>query len=241
LKTNHEVYYILILDVVFRTNFLVLQILFARKGMSDKLSNNEKRDLVLQAGMQLVPYVGGSMASLYFGSKQEKRFKRLESFYQEMAKEVETMRDSIGTLEQQNPVELEALMESLHEKVESEPTSEKREFFKNYFKNTLKQPVSSNYDERKYFLETLNEMSLLECEVLALIKSESRQIKVGDLNKQGVNQYAIVGAIGRLKSRGFLTATQGSFAVGGREDNSLKELVTVSPFGLSFSNFCLSS
>ena len=74
--------------------------------MSDKLSNSEKRDLILQAGIQLVPYVGGPMASLYFGSKQEKRFKRLESFYQEIAREVEAMRDSIGTIEQQNPIAL---------------------------------------------------------------------------------------------------------------------------------------
>ena len=209
--------------------------------MSDKLSNSEKRDLILQAGIQLVPYVGGPMASLYFGSKQEKRFKRLESFYQEIAQEVEAMRDTIGTIEQQNPIALEALMESLHEKIEVEPTLEKREFFKNYFKNTLKEPVSSNYDERKYFLETLNEMSLLECEMLAFIKSQPQQSQVGAINKPGVNQYAIVGAIGRLKSRGFLTATQGSFAVGGGADNSLQELVKVSPFGVSFADFCLSA
>jgi hypothetical protein len=209
--------------------------------MSDKLSNSEKRDIVLQAGIQLVPYIGGPMASLYFGSKQEKRFKRLESFYQEIAREVEAMRDSIGTIEEQNPAALEALMESLHEKIEVEPTLEKREFFKNYFKNTLKQPVSSNYDERKYFLETLNEMSLLECEMLAFIKSQAQQTQVGSINKPGVNQYAIVGAIGRLKSRGFLTAGQGSFSVGGGADNSLQELVAVSPFGISFSDFCLSA
>ncbi len=207
--------------------------------MSDKLSNSEKRDLILQAGIQLVPYVGGPMASLYFGSKQEKRFKRLESFYQEIAREVEAMRDSIGTIEQQNPIALEALMESLHEKIEVEPTLEKRELFKNYFKNTLKQPVSSNYDERKYFLETLNEMSLLECEMLAFIKSQPQKSQVGAIKKSGVDQYAIVGAIGRLKSRGFLTATQGSFAIGGGADNSLQELVKVSPFGVSFADFCL--
>ena len=208
--------------------------------MSDKLTNSEKRDLVLQAGMQLVPYVGGPMASLCFGSKQEKRLKRLESFYQELAQEVGAMRDSIGTIEQQNPRELEALMESLHEKVEVEPTSEKREFFKNYFKNTLKQPVSSNYDERKYFLETLNEMSLLECTLLAYIKYQIQQTKVRAINILGVDQYAIVGAIGRLKSRGFLTAGQGSFSIGGGADNSLEELVAISPFGISFYAFCLS-
>ena len=162
--------------------------------MSDKLTNSEKRDLVLQAGMQLVPYVGGSMASLYFGSKQEKRFKRLESFYQELAQELEGMKDSISSIEEQNPIALEAIMESLHEKIEAEPTQEKRRFFKNYFKNTLRNPVTSDYDERKYFLEALDDMSLLECEILAFIRTQQEQTQVGSINKPGVDQYAIVGA-----------------------------------------------
>lgn len=209
--------------------------------MTDKLTNSEKRNLVLQAGMQLVPYVGGSMASLYFGSKQEKRFKRLESFYQELAQDIEGMKDSVSSIEEQNPVALEAIMESLHEKVEVEPTQEKRQFFKNYFKNTLMNPVSSNYDERNYFLETLDDMSLLECEILAFIKTKPQQTQVGNINKPGVDQYAIVGAIGRLKSRGFLTAMQDSFSIGGGADNSLQELVSVSPFGSKFCDFCLSA
>lgn len=207
--------------------------------MSDKLTNSDKRDLVLQAGMQLVPYVGGPMASLYFGTKQEKRFKRLESFYQELAQEVERMRDSVQTMEKQDPIALEAIMESLHEKVEVEPTHEKRQFFKNYFKNTLKSPITNNYDERKYFLDSLGDMSLLECEILAFIKTQPQQTQVGAINKPGVDQYAIVGAIGRLKSRGFLVAAQGSFSIGGGADNSLQELVTISPHGQRFCSFCL--
>ena len=211
--------------------------------MSDtpKLTNSDKRDLVIQAGMQLVPYVGGSLSSLYFGAKQEKRFKRLESFYQEIASEIEKMKDSISSVDKQDPVALEAIIESLHEKVEAEPTLEKREFFKNYFKNTLKFPVAGNFDERKYFLDTLSEMTLLECELLAFINSQPNSIQVGIIQKPDTNKYAVVGAIGRLKSRGFLTATQGSFAVGGGADNSLQEIVSVSSFGKSFIAFCLNA
>ncbi len=203
------------------------------------LTKSDKRDLVIQAGMQLVPYVGGSLSSLYFGAKQEKRFKRLESFYQEIASEIEQMKDSISSVDKQDPVALEAIIESLHEKVEAEPTLEKREFFKNYFKNTLKFPVAGNFDERKYFLDGLTEMTLLECELLAFINTQPSSIQVGNIQKLGTDKYAVVGAIGRLKSRGFLTATQGSFAVGGGADNSLQEIVSVSSFGKSFIAFCL--
>lgn len=204
-----------------------------------QLTNSDKRDLVIQAGMQLVPYVGGSLSSLYFGAKQEKRFKRLESFYKEIASEIERMKDSISSMDKQDPVALEAIIESLHEKVEAEPTLEKREFFKNYFKNTLKHPVAGNFDERKYFLDALSDMTLLECELLAFINLQPNSLQVGTIQKPATDKYAIVGAIGRLKSRGFLTATQGSFAVGGGADNSLQEIVSVSSFGKTFINFCL--
>ena len=203
-----------------------------------KLSNNDKRDLVIQAGMQLVPYVGGSLSALYFGAKQEMRFKRLESFYQELAAEIEKMKDGISSIDRQDPAALEAIIESLHEKVELEPTLEKRQFFKNYYKNTLKFPVSGNFDERKFFLDALGEMSLLECELLAFINSHTNSLQVTTIQKPGTDKYAIVGAIGRMKSRGFITATQGSFSVGG-DDNSLKEIVSVSSFGKSFITFCL--
>jgi hypothetical protein len=208
---------------------------------AQKITKNDQRDLVIQAGMQLIPYVGGSLSSLYFGAKQEKRFKRLESFYQEIASEIEKIQDSISSVDKQDPVALEAIIESLHEKVEAEPTLEKREFFKNYFKNTLKFPVAGNFDERKYFLDALSEMTLLECELLAFINSQPNSIQVDNIQKQGTDQYAVVGAVGRLKSRGFLTATPGSFAVGGGADNSLQEMVSVSSFGKLFIAFCLNT
>ncbi|WP_099608346.1 hypothetical protein [Vibrio coralliilyticus] len=210
--------------------------------MTEKLSNKDKRDLVLQAGMQLLPYVGGPMATLYFGSKQEKRFKRLESFYNELSQEIEGMRDSIKSIEEQDSSALEAILEQLHEKVETEPTFEKRLFFKNYFKSTLISPISNNYDERKYFLDALADMSALECELLALIKKQPRQVQIASINKPGVDQYAIVGAIGRLKSRGFLSAATGAvFSIGGSTDNTLQEMVVVSSYGNLFCSFCLNT
>lgn len=39
------------------------------------------KDIVIEAIIQTIPYVGGALSTLYFGHKQEKRFKRLETFY----------------------------------------------------------------------------------------------------------------------------------------------------------------
>lgn len=209
--------------------------------MEEKLSGKDKRDLVIQAGMQAIPYVGGSLAAIYFGTKQERRFKRLESFYQELAEEIKTMSDQVASVDQQNKTSLEALIENLHEKVETEPTAEKRQFFKNYFKNTLRYPVTADFDKRKYFLDTLGEMTLLECEILAFLKNQAGPTAVGSISKPETDQYAIVGAIGRLKSYGFLMAFQGSITVGGRADNALDERVQVSSFGKEFCEFCLTA
>jgi hypothetical protein len=205
---------------------------------ADDLKGADKRNLAIQAGLQLIPHVGGSLCTLYFGAKQEKRFKRIESFYSELASELKKVKDAIPPIEKQDAPALEAIMETLHDKVEAEPAAEKRQLFKNYLKHTLLHPISGNYDERKYFLTALDEMSLLECELLVSLIGSGR-VRVESIQKPGVEQYAIVGAIGRLKSRGFLAASLESLAFGGGADNSLKEIVHISPFGRRFHSFCL--
>lgn len=210
-----------------------------RIPMEDELAGKDKRDLVINAGMQAIPYIGGSLAALYFGAKQERRFKRLESFYSELAEEIKRISGQVASVDQQDRFALEALIEDLHEKVEAEPTNEKRQFFRNYFKNTLRYPVTTDFDKRKYFLDTLAEMTLLECEILAFLKTQTAPMLVRNIQKPGTDQYAIVGAIGRLKSYGFLMAFSRSIAVGGGIDNALQEQVQISSFGKEFYEFCL--
>ena len=205
----------------------------------EKLTGTEKRELVLQSLIQLIPHVGGPLSTLYFGAKQERRFKRLESFYSELVSEVSTISDQIASMEEQNPGALAAILENLHEKVEAEHSQEKRGFLKNYFKNTLRHPVTTNFDKRKYFLDTIAEMTLLECEMLSLLYAQSGPILVEAIQRPNTDQYGIVGAINRLKSYGFVMAFQGSFVLGGDSDNVLQEKVQVSTFGKEFRDFCL--
>ena len=197
------------------------------------------RDLAIEAGLQAVPYVGGAIATAYFGPKLEIRLKRIESFYEEISSEFEAVKDSFKSIENHDEGTLAAILESLHENVELEPTTEKRKFFKNYLKSTLIDPIKNNYDERNYFLLCLKEMSLLECELLALLQTQTEQVQVDALQKPGSEQYAIVGAVNRLKSRGFLASSPGRLSIGGSEDNALLELVTVSSYGRKFHSFCL--
>lgn len=65
-----------------------------------RLTGKEKFELDVEAGLQSLPYVGGSLATLYFVSKQEKRFKRIESFYQDLSDEIRLNKTKILPLEE---------------------------------------------------------------------------------------------------------------------------------------------
>ncbi|WP_040551940.1 hypothetical protein [Rheinheimera nanhaiensis] len=200
-------------------------------------NNGKTKDLVIEAGMQLIPYVGGSLATIYFGSKQERRFARLESFYSELADEIRNAPKQLS-LSSQDPAALEAIIELIHEKVEAEPLEEKRKYLRNYYKSTLESPIGTNFDERKHFLEAIAQMSLLECELLGYVK-DNPDLLLGEIQRPGIEQYAIVGAVGTLKLRGFVIGKQDVFNSGGTTDNALFEKISISAFGSSFYEFCL--
>lgn len=206
--------------------------------MTMELTFKEKRDLAIQSGMQLLPYVGGALSSLYFGAKQERRIKRIESFYQEISSEISALKDKIKPVENNNSEELEFLLELLHEKIEVEATQQKRLCYKNYFKNSLIVPLENQFDTRRYFLDSLSSMSLLELELLAFIKNE-KSTTVGCVEKKGTDQYAIIGAIERLRSRGFLKSSQQGLSTSG--DNFQRCSVSLSDTGKEFHDFCIES
>ena len=206
----------------------------------ESLNASEMRDLVIQAGMQSIPYIGSPFATLYYGGKQELRFKRLETFYKEVADEVNELKDRLASPEAHDKEAIGAILEELNEKVERESVQEKREYLKTYLKSTIMNPVTKgNYDERRFFLDTLGGMSLLECELLAFLYKKLNGIEVGKIQKTGVDQYAIVGVVGKLKTYGFIISEQLSVTIGGGADNALREKVKVSDFGRRFCEFCL--
>lgn len=214
-----------------------------KKDGSNKLSltTKEKAILDVQSAIQMIPYVGSSIATLYFGYKQEIRFKRLEFFYKELAKEIEEIKEEIKEINKQDKESFLFILEELNESVEKEYRLEKINFFKNYFKNTLKNPVNkTNFDERQYFLNILKSMTLLESSILKFlinIKNEPTEIRNINLNK--IDQYAIIGSVEKLKSYGFSESQTISVMIGTGQDNRLKEKIKLSNFGIKFYNFCI--
>ncbi len=210
------------------------------KENDEKLTLRQMRDIAIESGLQLIPYVGGSLATAYFGTKQEIRFKRLESFYRQVATQIEALQIELAKMNLHDEESLVAIIEELNEQVEREHTNEKRELLKNYLINTLKYPVKlENYDQRRFFLETLRAMSLLECKLLGWLYNQTQSYEIGEIAKQGVSQYAIVGAISRLRYYGFIIVNTTSITIGAPIDNMLSDSVRISDFGRSFCEFCM--
>jgi len=125
----------------------------------------------------------------------------------------------------------------MNEKVEKEHTSKKRTCLKNYFKNVLMNPKSISYEYKRYFLESLDNLSPLQLDVLAFLYKQKQRVKVRDISAEGIDQYFIVGSVAQLKNLGFLNAITKQISLGG--DNLLYEEVQVTKLGKTFCNFCL--
>ena len=143
------------------------------------MDGKDKFELAVNAGLQAIPYVGGPLATLYFGHKQEKRFERIEKTLEEVAKELEGV--SVAKIEEHNQDELMSLIDELTDKIENEHLEYKRKLYKDYFKNILKTPTNGNYEERKLFLELLEKITPLQIELFVFIQTHENAI---DLTNQ---------------------------------------------------------
>lgn len=201
----------------------------------EKLTLKEKTEITIQTGLQLVPYVGGALSTAYFSTKQEKRFKRIESFCEELADKINRLQVQFVPFESHDVESLTSLIEELFDKIEKEHSNQKREYFKQFFINALKTPTKeNNFDERHIFLEALAHMTVLEFELLLLYYFEISKNSPGmDLPEADLD--VITGATARLKMFGLLESKY--FSLG--EMMHAKESINISGFGVKFLNFCL--
>jgi hypothetical protein len=204
----------------------------------EKNDSSGTRDLIIQAAIESIPYVGAALSTLYFGRKQEKRFKRLESFYQEISQEINATKEKLADVSDQDPDSLSALLEELNEKVEGEHTKIKRECYKQYFKNTLKFPVTNNFDERKLILDTLAALTPLQLEIVAFLAGQKDKALSRVINKQGIDPALIHGLVSSLKVYGIIDSQFAYMKLAG-PDTKTDEYIWLSDFGKKFHQFCM--
>jgi hypothetical protein len=195
------------------------------------------RDLILQAAIELIPTVGGSLSTLYFGGKQEKRLKRLEEFFSTLKEQVMSTQTELADVSLHDPDELRFLLESLFEKVEVETREQKVRLLKEFLLTTLKYPVNSNFDVREHFLETLFAMSVFECELLGFLFQNKIKIRIREMSKPNASPYMVFAAINKLRSYGFIESRRGSFQFNGEQDENLDDIIFVSELGIQFCEY----
>lgn len=200
-----------------------------------KIKPKDKFELVVNAGLQAIPYVGGSLATLYFGYKQEQRFQRVEQTLKEVANELQNCQ--LPRIEEHNSEELMSLIDELTDKIENERIESKRNLYKEYFKNILKTPTNGNYEERKLFLEVLSRITPLQIEIFQFILRTPDVIDA-NISKPGTDISLIKSSILQLENDGLVIATLNSITLGGSQAGMPMRL-TVSEFGKRFNNFCL--
>ena len=201
------------------------------------MENKDKFELVVNAGLQAIPYVGGPLATLYFGYKQEKRFERIEKVLKDVAEELNGV--SVAKIEEHNQDELMSLIDELTDKIEKEHLEYKRNLYKEYFKNILKTPTNGNYEERKLFLEVLGQITPLQIELFLFILQNENAIDL-QIIKPGVDSSLIRSSILQLENQGLVIATIHSISLGGN-NAGMPMMLKVSEFGKKFNEFCLNN
>ncbi|MGE7999705.1 hypothetical protein ACQKOF_13685 [Lysinibacillus sp. NPDC093190] len=103
--------------------------------MIERLTSKDKLQIAVETSLQLVPYIGSSLSTAYFSTKQEKRFKRIESFYEELSMQMNNLESTICAFDKHDEESLIAILERLNDEVEKESSFKKPNYFKNFFCN----------------------------------------------------------------------------------------------------------
>lgn len=209
------------------------------------MDKQTKKETTIAAPLNLIPYIGGSIASIYTSIKSSKETERLEFFYSDIAEAVKTLDQKLtDALKNSKHDEeyLTMLIENLSRKVEKEARKGKQNAFKGFFTNALLNGITpDSYSQLDFYLESLDSLSEIDIQLLLLLHNEiDKLIPIKDINSTGFNDpYFILASVNKLRNLGFIMIHTGDIHVGAR-DNALEERIKLSTLGKDFISFCLS-
>ena len=199
------------------------------------MQKKEKIELAVNAGLQLIPYVGSSIATLYFGAKQEKRLERIEQAMKEIADDLKNV--ELASIDKHNEEELLSLIDDVTDRIENEHLESKRKLYKRYFEKILITPTNGNYEERKAYLDILNQVSPLQIELLVFLLDNPNAIDV-QIQKPGTDPVIVKSSLLQLENYGLIESRVHSIYIGSN-NSSMPRIVNVSELGKRFKRFCL--
>ncbi|MGM0112174.1 hypothetical protein [Enterococcus sp. DIV0187] len=183
--------------------------------MDDGLPFKEVGSAFAQSLVETVPYVGIGI-STYFKMQDEKRFKRLEMFYEDLSKKFEKLEHAV--LDSSDPERMIGIIESIHEQVEKVNSKNKQKFLVNAYKNLVLHTENKDFDLDEYFVELLSSLSNVELEVLAFYFNNMISTTEERITDQDKDQDLLRGACNRLSDFGLFKKIQLSIMIGGEEN-----------------------
>lgn len=200
---------------------------------NDNLTPRDYLNLVVEAGIGAVPYVGGPLQALYFGAQNEKRFKRVENFYKELSKKVSELDNLV--LGERNNDQLIGIIETIHDEIEKSKSADKIVYFVNSYKNLLLNSTKPSINMDELFVNILAELTMLEISILVLLFHNKDTVGVPVM--EGVDQILVTGSLSRLSDLGLVNKHLQSIMIGGGGSQNYK--YSISEIGINFCYYIL--
>lgn len=200
---------------------------------NDNLTRRDYLNLVVEASIGAVPYVGGPLQTLYFGAQNEKRFKRIENFYEELSKKVSELGNLV--LGDRNNDQLIGIIETIHDEIEKSKSADKIGYFVNSYKNLLLHSSTPSIDMDELFVNILSGLTKFEITILSFLFRNKGA--VGTLTMDGVDQIIITGCLSRLSDLGLVNKHLESLTFGGTGEQQYN--YSISDIGISFCYYIL--
>lgn len=205
----------------------------------EKLSWKERKDIAIEAGIASIPTVGGALQTLYYGSKSEKRFKRIEKFYEELSFELESIKNQLPTsISTDKKEEFLGLLESVNDEVETSRGQSKIEYYKNAYKNLLINSNKNSYDNESFFIQILPNLTEVEVKLLYSIYQNKNNIgNPHETMKDFVLDADLVqGSLNRLNNYGLVSKQLQGLSIGGNNSGE-SSIFQINGLGSEFISF----
>lgn len=212
--------------------------------MSEKENLNIKDYswLAIEGIVASIPTVGPALQTAYFGRKSEKRFKRIENFYNDLSQHVQELQDQMvaKTEIEKYSDQIAEFMEKSNDLVESDVQGFKSALLRNAFLTILKSPSEVNWNEEQYFTSTIGQMDTTDFQVLGAARNGGWvQVKsVIDFFNGKLDRFYLKGLCERLTSLGYFEKRYGNINMQG-EGTIIDTYYRISNLGQNLLSFTM--
>jgi hypothetical protein len=202
-----------------------------------KLSASDYASLAVEAGIGMIPTIGGALQTAYFGAQNEKRFKRIERFYKEISEDMDKISPLIERLdEDKNHDQVIGIFETINEEIEKARSAKKKNYFKSLYEKCLMDINKDNWNQEDFFAQTLVSLSTTEIQLLVAVY-EQTDGPSQSVALKGAPDGVAAGALSRLADLGLVSRQLIGLSIGGTGTSKYNYSLTA--LGDAFARACV--